>query len=252
MAFDAALYDTVPQTNAGGTVALLRAVITASKEVTLPSGKKALRRVRAAGENLRELHQAAPPAKSESLTKAADMAMDRIWSAVGQRISAYSEVGGEDGAEAARVHALMFPNGMGFLNSKYAEQWAEGEAILGRIASEKLEGALDKFVGAPFLKVLRERHVAYGEALGITKPKAPGADVASLVEPLRQARAALMTYARVLVAAVDNDELDEAVATRALAPIAALRTSLRSRRKKGDESESPPPVSPEPLPPVDG
>jgi hypothetical protein len=249
MAFEAALYETVPQTNVPGTLAVVRGVITAGKEVPHPSAKKALRRVRATGENLRELYQAAPPAKSESLTKAADAAMDEIWSAVGVRVATYSAVGGADGAEAARVHGVLFPNGMAFLNFKYAEQWAESEAILGRIASEKLEGALDKFVGAPFLEVLRKRHAAYGEALGITKPKAPEPDAASLVEPLRQARAALSTYARVIVAAVANDELDEKVATVALAPIAALRSSLRSNKRKGGEAE---PVPPEPLPPVDG
>ena len=251
MTFDPTLYETLPQTNVAGTLALIRAAITASKGVSLPAGKKALKRVRAAGEALRVLHQATPPAKSESMTKAADASMDRIWSAVEQRLVANLEIGGDDGAEAARAHAILFPKGMGFLAFKYAEQWAEGEAVLGRIASEKLEPSLDKLVGPVFVKTLRERHAAYGQALGITKPKAAEPDTASFVEPLRAARAALATYVRVVVAAVDNGDFDDNEATSALGPIAHLRQSLRSSKKKGGEPVVIPPVPAEPLPLVE-
>jgi hypothetical protein len=251
MTFDTTPYETVPQTNVAGTVALIRATITASKAITLPAGRKALKRLRTAGEALRTLHHATPPAKSESTTRAADASMDRIWNAVEQRLSANLELGGDDGAEAERVHAILFPKGMGFLAFKYAEEWAEGEAVLGRIAAQKLEASLDKLVGASFVKVLRERHAAYGEALGITKTKAAEPDAASLVEPLRAARGALSTYVRVLVAAAENGDIDEGEATTALAPIAALRQSLRSSKKKGAEPVVSPAVPAEPLPPVE-
>lgn len=251
MAFDASLYETIPQTNVAATLALVRSVITANRVNTLPAAKKALKRVRTTGENLRELHHAAPPAKSESMTRAADASMDRIWNAFEQRLAAFVEIGGDDGAEAERIHSLLFPNGMGFLKFKYAEQWAEGEAILGRITSERLDPALDKLVGVPFTKALRDRHAAYGQALGITKAKAVETQSVSLVEPLREARAALGTYMRVLVAAVDNGEFDESDAMLALAPILALRNSVRATKKKGGVPVETPPVSPEPMPSVD-
>ena len=251
MTFDPTAYETLPQTNVAGTLALIRSAITASKGVTFPAAKKALKRVRAAGETLRSLHQATPPARSESMARAADASMDKIWNAVEQRLSANLEIGGDDAAEAARVHAILFPKGMAFLAFKYAEEWAEGEAILARIASEKLEGSLDKLVGPVFVKVLRERHATYGQALGITKTKSAEPDAASLVEPLRAARAALSTYMRVMVAAVDNGDFDEAEANHALGPIAQLRQSLRSSKKKGGEPIVIPPVSPDPLPPVE-
>ncbi len=119
MAFDTTLYETLPQTNVAGTLAVVRAAISASKAVSsLPAAKKALKRVRAAGETLRSLHQDTSPAKAESTTKAADASMDRIWNAVEQRLSAYLEIGGDDGAEAERVHAILFPKGMSFLAFK--------------------------------------------------------------------------------------------------------------------------------------
>ncbi len=250
MAFDASLYETIPQTNVAGTIALTRAVLTAGKGIELPAAKKALRRVRETGEHLRTLHQAAPPAKIESLTRAADAAVDRMWSAFGQRLAANIELGGTDGAEAERVYGLLFANGLTFLTLRYPEQWAEGEAILARIESEKLEGTLDRLVGAPFLRELRARQAAYGEALGITKAKAATPETANLVEPLREARAALSTYARVLIAAVENGELAETSAIPMLAPLASLRASLRGKKKPNEPAE-PSPVSPEPLPPVE-
>jgi len=252
MAFDATRYETIPQTNVPGTLALIRAVITASKAPSsLPAAKKALKRLRAAGEALRGAHQTVAPPKLESTSKAADASMDRIWTAVEQRLAAWLELGGDDGAEAERVHSILFPNGLSFLGFKYAEQWAEGEAILARVKAEKLTPSLEKLAGAPFVAELHARHVAYGEALGITKAKAPEADGASLVEPLRAARSALATYARVLVAAVDNGEFDEAEGATSLAPLALLRDSLRASKKKGAPPVAEPPASPEPLPPVE-
>lgn len=252
MSFDSTAYDTLPQTNVAGTLALIRAAITASKPVSDPAAKKALKRVRTAGEALRSLHQAVPPAKSESVTRAADSSMDRIWNAVEQRLRAHVELGDADGAEAEQIHALLFPKGMSFLAFKYAEQWAEGEAVLGRVAAQDLDGSLERLVGAPFLKALRERHAAYGEALGITKAKPLDADAASLLEPLRSARSALSIYVRVVVAAVENEELDAGAATSALAPLAELRQSLRASKKKGGVGPAVATGEPvEPLPPVE-
>ncbi|MBX3202698.1 MAG: hypothetical protein KF894_31520 [Labilithrix sp.] len=154
MTFDASLYETIPQTNVAGTLALVRAVITASKGVSLPAGRKALHRVRAAGEALRTQHQAVPPVKAESVTRATDAAIDRIWSAFAQRLAASIELGGAEGAEAARVYGLLFAKGLTFLSLRYGEQWAEGEAILARIGAD-----------VPGRDALREAHARGGSAL---------------------------------------------------------------------------------------
>lgn len=253
MAFDASLYETIPQTNVAGTIALIRAVLTASRGVSLPAAKKALRRLRDTGEALRLQHQTAQPAKVESMTRATDAAVDRIWNAFAQRLAANIELGGKEGAEAERIYALLFTKGLTFLTFRYAEQWAEGEAILGRITSESLEASLDRLVGAPFLRELRARQATYGEVLGITKAKAATPEAANFVEPLREARAALGTYTRVLIAAVENGDFDEAAATPMLAPLATLRTSLRGKKKLSESTTPTPsePVSPEPLPAIE-
>ncbi len=254
MAFDSSLYNTIPQARVSGTIALIRAVITASKGVVGHAGaKKALRRARDAGEALSSLYYAAPKAKSASVTKELDNQVDRIWAVFESRLAAWLELGGADGEEAERIKGILFPDGMGFLKFRYNDQWTVGEAILARVTSEELEASLDKLVGAPFLEAVRARQKAYGDGIGITKEKAPVVDEAELNEPLRLARAALSTYARVVASAVDNEEITEKIALSALAPIDELRTSLRASKKKGASKEEPVvlPSEHEPLPPVD-
>ena len=251
MAFDSSAYDTVPQTRVSGTVALVRGLITASKGVHFyASAKKALKRVHSSGDDLRLAFQAPTKAKSESATKLADNLVDRIWSAYEQRLASCFELEGAKAVEARRVHDILFGNGMGFLKLKFRDQWAEGEAILARIKTESLEASLDSLVGAEFLKVLRDRQAAYGEALGITKKMELETDETTMAELLRVARAEIGKYARVVAAAVDNEEIEARVAAEALKPLDDLRLSLKSTKKKGEEPVEPP-LSPDPLPPVE-
>ena len=139
-----------------------------------------------------------------------------------------------------------------FLKLPYTVQWAEGDAILTRLVSGKHEATLSKLGGTSFLEQVKARQAEYGEVLGVTKAKAAPEAVASLVEPLREVQLAVSVYARVLTAAVQNEELDAEVATRALAPIVALRLQQKGRKKAGPAEAAPgaEPVSPEPLPPV--
>ena len=249
MTFDASLYETIPQTNVAGTLALVRAVITASKGVSLPAGRKALHRVRAAGEALRTQHQAVPPVKAESVTRATDAAIDRIWSAFAQRLAASIELGGAEGARRRASTGCSSRRGSRSCRS------ATGAVGRGRGdprgSARRTSRYAGHLVGALFSQ-LRARQAAYGEALGITKAKAPAPEAVSLVEPLREARAALGTFARVLIAAVENGDFDEAAATPMLEPLVALRTSLRTKRRPAaGEPIDAAPVSPEPLPTVD-
>lgn len=251
MAFDSSAYDTVPQTRVSGTVALVRSVISASKGVVFhPSAKKALKRVHASGEKLRIGFQAPSKAKSESATKQADNLVDRIWSAYEQRLASCFELDGAKAIEAHRVHELLFGEGMGFLKAKFRDQWAFGEAILARIETHGLEETLDVLVGAEFLVVLRARQAAYGEALGITKKLEVESDETAMVELLREVRAEIGKYARVVASAVDNEEIDVRVGLEALKPLDDLRTSVKATKKKGEEPVEPP-LSPDPLPPVE-
>ena len=251
--FDSSLYDTIPQATAAGIVALVRATLAASKGLGFAPANKALKRLRQKGEALRALQAAVQVTQEKADRRSADLAMDRAWQAFERRLTAYGDLAPEfasDQGKAAELHPLLFPNGLSFLALPYPEQWAEGEAILHRIGQSELEPAIVKFVGAPFLAQVRARHAAYGEALGITKARPEVVKAEPILDALREARAALSTYARVLVAAVENEDLDPKVAQKALAPIADLRSQVRSG-KTPDAKTVEEPASPEPLPPVE-
>ncbi|AKU99268.1 hypothetical protein AKJ09_05932 [Labilithrix luteola] len=254
--FDASAYDTIPQTGAAGSLALVRSLISAAQPDASPAAKKALKRARAKAETLRTLFSAAAPQKVASVTRVADTNMDRAWSALEQYLGAFADLDDDfhpHAREARELHAVLFPNGTAFLKLPYAEQWAEGDALLSRLEAGDSERAIAKLGGKSFVDQVKTRHAEYGEALGVTKAKAAAADTASLAEPLREVQLAVAVYARVLSAAVQNEELDPNVAVQALAPIAALRVRLKERKKGGAPAEdgaSPDPVSPEPLPPV--
>lgn len=252
MGFDPSSYTTMPQTGAPGTLALVTAVISASKDVVVHiSAKKALKRLRASGEQLRLGYR--PPAgpKSESAKRAMDTKADRSWGALEMRLAAACELEGEAGEAARRAREALFPNGLEFLKMKFREQWVVADAMLKRLAEEDREAAVARIAGSEYLALVRSRHVAYGEVLGITKPVEAAAEVAKIAELLSDVRAELGKYARVIASAVENAEVEEHVALAALKPVDDLRLALRAAKKKGDGEPSEPPVSPEPLPPVE-
>lgn len=254
--------DTAPQVSAAMSLALVQGLIAAGKPVTtFKSAKLALARVRATGETLRTLHTATPPPKPESATKAADTTMDRAAKAVFDRLKSYTALDPvtEEAEDAARIQAILFPNGLELLNLKYREEWAEVDAIRERIRSQKLGPALATLIGSAFVDNLYRAHDAYGEALNLTKPKEEAAEIAKLAAPLKALRDALGTYAQVLVAAAKNEEIPVDAVVKALEPMTAVKNdvklSAKNRKKDGGSVGEPkpdePPISPEPLPPVD-
>jgi hypothetical protein len=252
MAFDPSSYTTMPQTGAPGTLAVVTAVISASKDVVeYVSAKKALKRLRAAGERLRLGYK--PPAgpKSESAKRAMDTKADRSWGSLEMRLAAACELEGEAGEAARRAREALFPNGLEFLKMKYREQWIVADAMLKQLVEEDREAAVSRIAGPEYLSLVRERHVAYGEVLGITKPLESAAEVAKIAELLSDVRLELGKYARVIAAGVENSEIEEHVALAALKPVDDLRIALRNAKKKGEAEPEEPPLSPDPLPPVE-
>ena len=105
------------------------------------------------------------------------------------------------------------------------------EAIFARIEAQALEASLHRLVGAEYLTIAKARHAAYGTAIGATAPlSAPPAEP-SIAEPLRQVRAGIAAYGRIVAALVEMGEFTEAVATQALAPVDRIRAAQRERRE---------------------
>ena len=233
--------ETIPGGNVGMTIGVVRSLIT-SAEVLRPydhrSAQTALGRMRDRGETLR-LRHASPAAKATPLARPADIAVDRAVGVVESRLSDFEILTGPDAVEAARVHALLFPEGLGFLRFKYKEEWTQVDALLTRIEKEELEPSLNTLVGAQFITHLRACQAAYGAALHVTTASTDAPS--TLADPFAAVREALSTYVSVLVSAVKNEELPEADVIRALAPIAEAKQTLASAKKraaaKGEDEE---------------
>ena len=224
-------------------------MISASKDVVEHiSAKKALKRLRASGEQLR-LGYRPPAAKSESAKRAMDSKADRSWGALEMRLAAACELEGEAGEAARRAHEALFPNGLGFLKIKFREQWIVADAMLKQLVDEDREAAVSRIAGPEYLALVRSRHAAYGEVLGMTKAVESAAEVAKVADLLTDVRLELGKYARVIASAVENDEVEEHVAVAALKPVDELRSALRASKKKGEAEPPAPPISPDPLPP---
>ena len=230
MSFDTSNYAKSPSVSAAETVALLASLIAAAT-VTKTHAKVSivLRGIRTLGETLR-LALFAPIEKSASNTRDIDLAMDRIWRSIEARLSAAYELNATDADEARRVYGIIFPDGLSFTNLRYLLQWTEGEAIFSRIEAKSLTDSLNHLVGEEYITIAKTRHEAYGTAIGATAaldapPVEPG-----IAEPLRQVRAGIAAYGRIVAALVDMGDLSEADASAALAPIDRVRAAQRERR----------------------
>lgn len=248
--------DSVPNVSVAYTLMLVRSLISAADPVLQYKGaKRALTRLRAAAEALRSIYSATPPAKPESITRAADTTMDKAVKALHERLVAYEGLVkvNEDTVDAANIVAAVFPKGLEILNLRYREEWAEIDTLLQRIESEKLQKRIGELAGAVFLSNVVASHKAYGEALNITKAKDEEVEMAKVMEPFQLTRQALGTYAAVVVSAARNQEISVADAVRALAPVATAKADNKpSRGKKEEPSDSERVEEPgKPLPPIE-
>ncbi|WP_437289092.1 hypothetical protein [Sorangium sp. So ce406] len=139
---------------------------------------------------------------------------------------------------AARAHdTRLFPEGLEFPKPAMDLEWAESNALLGRIAEDDALGKdLVAITGPEFLAEVRAAHEAYGEVLGITKAHEAPTDVAALRGPLRELVSAIGDYLLQVVASVDRGRPETVQSARtALAPLDRLRkaSARRAAGKKG-------------------
>src|SRR5690606_32595739 len=135
------------------------------------------------------------------------------------------QLGDDDAPRAQHMLDTLFPTGLDFVTLPYAEQWAQSERRLVLVATDGLEDELTELCGECYLPLLQEAHAAYGKALGITKAREAAPEAARVLEPLRELNAAIGSYARGVVGAVDEDD-EQAVA----AAMQQLEPILRARK----------------------
>lgn len=236
MTFDALAYTTVPQLSAPDTIALLESLITAGKEAAKHDKVKlVLTSARDAGTVL-QAEYFTPAAQPVSISKLADGRVDRAWGAIDARVVTAYELDDETAAAARALRVVLFPEGLGFLARRYPVQWAEGQAILARIAKGEHTALLERLVGKEYVDLVVKRQAEYGDAIGVTATT-PEAVISAVGEALRKTREAIGRYARVLSTFVELGEVTEAHALAALKPIDDAREGARGRRTQAEVDE---------------
>ena len=240
-------YTTIPTRTPAATLSLYRALVAAAGEQPVPAVSNRLAKMHGKATTLQKAWiDANRPDDSENV-RTYDIALDRRWGALRNRVAPWAESEDEEfGERAEQLIELLFPTGLDFLNLPYAEQWAQSERRLQLIVDDGLEADINELAGERFLKRLREAHLAYGEVLGITKKKDVDVDSTSVLDSLRSLRSAIAGYARLVLGLVEDDDPKSiAEAEAALEPILRFRKS----RSVAEEAEAEEPID-APLPNV--
>jgi hypothetical protein len=179
-------------------------------------------------------------------TRAVREAVGGAWNAVHDGLHAASRLSGTERADTAlRVLDSLFPFGVGFVLADAEGCWAESERHLERVDTEGFAPTIDGLLGPEFLTGLRAKHADLGNAIGVgSAPRAIPSSTALNVA-LKRFGQAVGRYARLMMAAVDEDN-DESCRRflRAVAPIDVHRANARS----SDAADPSEPTGPAPSP----
>lgn len=165
-------------------------------------------------------------------------------------------VGTEIASRAARLLALLFPEGTSFVLLPLAQEWIVVKGHLDRIVQDALEAEIDAVAGPEFLPFIRTAHAELGEGLGVGSTPLTESDSDSVREANQRLAKAIAAYGRAMVGAVDEDDPESVAAfKRAMYPLDAYRRAAFARAATGTETETEEPadsdVSPtDPIPPL--
>jgi hypothetical protein len=247
--FDPNEYTTVPARTPAGMMSLARGLLSAAASRPNRTVAARLVKVRERASTLQQawidVNRPAPPPEDG---RPFDITLDRAWTALRSRLTAWDKLEPEfSSPRAAELDEALFPTGLDFLQLRFRKQWAESDRRLEQIKSDELGEELEQLAGAPFVAAVKQAHQDYGRVLGITHKKADPVDATRVLEPLQALRSAIASYARAVVGLTDEDD-DEAVAamTSQLRPLVESRRSATSAPTQSEQEiiEQPLPDAP--------
>lgn len=255
--FDPSNYTRPPLFTLLGGITLAEALYAACPKEMPPTVKKAAQRM----ERTRLVAQAAwserqrllGPSATEEAKNLGNVYI-RGWAAIRSRLQAYASLPIDEypkAARAAELAAVLFPEGLEFTQRSYVEQLAATDALLQRIADDKLEKDLSVLCGPEFLTNVQRQLPRYRAMVQSNLARA--AESANLAQHLKGLSQIIAEYATKVAATVDSDdEPSYQRAMAALAPIDSYRDA--SARRSGGASPTPEPtpspVAPAPVAPA--
>jgi hypothetical protein len=181
----------------------------------------------------------------------ADHAVDNAVGALAQFLESWTRLPDSlpQAQLAATVRQALFPEGLGFLNLPYEQEWAQVERRLRLMKSEGIDKDIERLGGAPFVKHLGEAQAAYGKVLGLTKAAELPPETVGLYEPLEALRSAMRLYVIKVTAYRDESEPETvALADRLLRPLVSwVSKPSKAGSEAEPESDPEPEAGPEPA-----
>ncbi len=218
----------LPRLQASGAMALGEQLIAAAKPHKKALSKSLVKALGALDSHHGTLadairDQVVPEPEEGSETVQLDRNLDGCWSGLNDFFTGFIKLTGtSQSVEAASLQAAILPGGLKFILLPYKLEWAESETRIQRITKHKLDARVAALGGGVFLEAITRAHSAYGKALGMTTPTAPGVTPPSIRESLDAFAAALRTYIVKVMGHVEDDEPEtQALADKLLAPLAA-------------------------------
>ena len=227
-------------------IALLSALPGGAPEGVKRAGRR-LRRATVALQKARSKRERAASAVKPAEKAKADNRVDIAWGGLKMRLDATSALPVETYPQALRAQEIvgtLFPKGLGFLKLPMDAEWSVSDELVKRIEEDGLTADINALAGPEFLAEVKAAHLVYGEVLGITKAKAPPAEMTVLVEPLREVGRAIGDYTLQVLATADRERPDTIESARAaLHPLDRHREGAARRAggkgdKEGDDDGS--------------
>jgi hypothetical protein len=160
---------------------------------------------------------------------------------------------------ASMINARLFADKLAFTQLTYLSQWAHSERLIADIDAEpkpedelekSLAALIDELLDETALAFVRRAHLAYGEALQITKPAegAPG----GVREPKRRVEVAIVDYVIALFAVhkPNRDDKTNALLAKALLPIDEVRAAQARKPPAPPAGPVVEPIEPGPSEPI--
>lgn len=230
--FDINYYITPTRFSVGAGVVLAQVLLVRAPRPPSPRLQRALRRMDRAAEELTAAVSARKFAPSHDARREAS-ALGRAWVALREILHAKARLPElDEGARAAALQAVIFPQGTRFTRFAHEELWSASHVILERIRERGLEPEIAALAGPAVLPHVDARHRDFADVMGVGDAPLPvrpprGAVKAAKAELVE----AIADYGRLLVGELDFDDEESVRAfRRAVSPLDEHRARHRNGR----------------------
>jgi hypothetical protein len=227
-----------PRVDSVSGLPLTRRLIKAAPKKRNADLREALEDMREAAVGVQNVRKERTRRRPESL-RPFGARVDNAWGGLRSQLEGIARYEGEpEAVEAARILALLFAQGTGFLKGNFDKKFVNGQTLLDVIRDEKLAESIDKLAGKVALRYVRSAHTGLGEALGLGEGEVITRSTTALADALDVLAEAISDYVRVYAGQVKKKSpASVSQFLLAMAPLEQHRATYGNDASSGDEAE---------------